>query len=135
MAKNHQNSESSCFVSEREYSENGEETNDHLKMYAEDRSIHPAISNAHMSEKGNDKDEVNDIRIRFPDVFKKSLRIRLERVKDASVQRKSAVDVRNSCGNGNHFFSPKFSKSIKGIVSKAFKKCYYAIEIRHSCYD
>ena len=116
------NSESSCFVSERESTENGE--NDHLKMYAEDRNIHPAISNAHMSEKSNDKDEVNDLRIRFPDVFKKSLRIQLERVKDTSVQRKSAVNVRNSCGTGNHFFSPKFSKSIKGIVSTAFKKCY-----------
>ena len=100
---------------------------DHLKMYAEDRNIHPAISNGHMSEKGNDKDEVFHIRIRFPDVFKKSLRIQLERVKDTSVQRKSAVNVRNSCGTGNHFFSPKFSKSIKGIVSTAFKKCYQTI--------
>ena len=95
-------------------------------MYAEDRNIHPAISNEHMSEKSNDKDEVNDLRIRFPDVFKKSLRIQLERVKDTSVQRKSAVNVRNSCGTGNHFFSPKLSKSIKGILSTAFKKCYYA---------
>ena len=98
--------------------------NDHLKMFAEDRNIHQAISNAHMSEKGNDNDKVNELRKRIPDVIKKSLRIQLERVKDTSVQRKSAVNVRNSCGTGNHFFSPKFSKSIKGIVSKEIKKCY-----------
>ena len=86
-------------------------------------------TNAHMSEKGSYKDEVNDIRKRFPDVLKKSLRIRLERVKDTSVHGKSAVINGNTefhGGTENHFFSPKFSKSIKGIVNTAFKKCYQA---------
>ena len=80
-------------------------------------------TNAHMSEKGRNKDEINDIRKRFPDVFKKLLRIRLERVKDTSFHGEIAVINGNTefhGGTENHFFSPKFSKSNKGILIKAF---------------
>ena len=96
--------------------------NDHFKIQSEDKHIHTVISNAHISENGTNVDEVIDTRKLFPEVFKKSLRIHLERVKDRSIQdRNSAMNKNNEFHGGteNHFFSPKFAKSAKGIIRKA----------------